>query len=298
MKHHSLQIFSPAKINLFLAVMGEREDGFHEVLSLVAKVKFGDRLEIALVEGMQDQIECDNEDVPVGRENLIMKAIMEIRQRYEFSAGVKVKLNKRIPMGAGFGGGSSNGVAVLKGLDRLLGGVFDKEEMKKIAMCVGSDCPLFLEEGLVVIRGRGEESEKVVKELGERIRGQRVIIFKPEYSINTGWAYKEMKKNPEHYLIKKDAEVALSTGIERLINGNELASILYNNFEHVIFMAYPDLRQMMTILYQEYQVEALLSGSGSGCFFLLKEDSDVRVIKKRIQEILGKSIFLVETAIK
>lgn len=297
MKLPSLEIFSPAKINLFLAVMGEREDRFHEILSLVAKVKLGDNLEIALNERIEDKIECNIEGVPLDNENLIMKAIKKIRQNHRFHEGVYVKLNKRIPIGAGFGGGSSNAVATLKGLNQLLGEPINTDQIKKLAMELGSDCPLFLEEGLMVIRGRGEKIERAGKELNERFKGQRILLFKPTYSINTRWAYEEMRKNPKYYVIKQDAEMGFNIGVERLIRGNELESILFNNFENIVFKAYPALRDVMTTLYEEHHIRGLLSGSGSGCFCLLKKDSDVIAIKKRIKEVIGEDIFIVESEI-
>lgn len=297
MKDLRIEIFSPAKINLFLAVMGERGDGFHELLSLVGQVKFGDTLRMELVKGEEDRIECDVDCVPVGGDNLIMRAIVEVRRRFSFSEGVRVKLEKRIPMGAGLGGGSSNGVAALKGLNSLLGGVLSKKEMKEIAMRLGSDCPIFLEEGVVVVRGRGEEVERVGVEVEEQIRGQRVMIFKPGFSINTGWAYGEMRKRPECYIKEEDGKKMLEEGLGKILQGGGLEGILYNNFEDVIFGEHLELREVRKILYKDFNVRGIMSGSGSACFLILKADSDVEGIKKRIEKVLGKGIFIVETVI-
>lgn len=293
--HNKVEIYSPAKINLFLAVIGERGDGYHDILSLVDAVKFGDILRIELVPEKHDSIECSMEGVPICEENLILKAIKAVRKYYFFDHGVKVFLNKKIPMGAGLGGGSSNAVALLKGLNELLGRVLSQELMKEIAIELGSDCLIFLDEGLKVVRGRGEKVEKVGLKLGEKIRGQKVIIFKPEFSINTGWAYGQMRQNPEYYVNNKDAEIALDVGIGRLLKGMDLENILYNNFEYIIFNKHKELKNLMDVLYKNFNVKGLLSGSGSACFILLKADSDGERIKERIREELGNKIFIVET---
>lgn len=290
-----IEVFSPAKINLFLAVIGERGDGYHDILSLAGTVKFGDFLKIELVPEGKDIIECRVAGVPLGEENLIMKAIKAVRQKHTFSAGVKVCLDKKIPMGAGLGGGSSNGVVTLKALNELLGGPLSKEEMREIALGLGSDCLIFLDEGLKVVRGRGEDVVRAGIELEEKIKGRGVIIFKPKFSVNTGWAYEEMRKNPGIYVNERDAEVALNVGIGRLLKGMELEGIFYNNFENVIFKKYKELKRMMDVLYEEFNVKGLLSGSGSACFVLLRPGSDGEEIKNRIKEELGEGIFVVET---
>lgn len=296
--NRSLEVFSPAKINLFLTVIGERGDGYHDILSLVGTISFGDILRIELVSGGKDSIECDVQGVPLGEENLILKAIRAIRRKHSFSEGVKVYLDKKIPMGAGLGGGSSNGVVTLKALNELLDGVLSKEEMREMALGLGSDCLIFLEEGLKVVRGRGDKVERAGIELEERIRGRRVVIFKPKFSINTGWAYGEMRKHSESYVNERDSEVALDVGIGRLLKGMELEGILYNNFENVIFRKYPELKRMMKILYEEFNVKGLLSGSGSACFVLLRPENDGEEIKRRIEEELGEGIFVVETELE
>ncbi|PWU07441.1 MAG: 4-(cytidine 5'-diphospho)-2-C-methyl-D-erythritol kinase [Verrucomicrobia bacterium] len=286
---------SVAKLNLFLAVLGKRSDIYHDILSLVARVRFGDNLRMELVPGGEDKIECDVCGVPLGEENLIMKAIGEVRKRVKFREGVRVILDKKIPMGAGLGGGSSNGVATLVGLNELLGKVLREEELRTIAKSMGSDCLFFLEEGVKVIRGRGDEVERVGIGIEERISGKRIIIFKPQYSIATAWAYGEMAKRPELYIKQRDAEVALDVGLGRLLKGEGLEGLLYNNFEYVIFEKYPELKKLMKELYEEFHVKGLLSGSGSACFVLMNLESDSEGIKRKIKEVLGEEIFMIET---
>ena len=147
-------LFSPAKINLFLAVTGRRADGFHDLVSVVAPLDFGDELSVGAANGFV--LECDDPAVPVDGSNLILKAAAAFSAATKFKGGAHFKLTKRIPMGAGLGGGSSNAVTALRALNRLSGGLASEAQLEAIAAALGSDCVLFLKSAPMVMRGRGE----------------------------------------------------------------------------------------------------------------------------------------------
>src|SRR5438552_482615 len=128
-----VSLFSPAKINLFLAVTGRRADGFHDLVSVVAPLDFGDELVAELGGsrreaggGKQFTLECDHPEVPVDGANLVLKAAEAFVAATGWSGSVHFRLTKRIPPGAGLGGGSSNAVAALRALNRLAGGLLDE----------------------------------------------------------------------------------------------------------------------------------------------------------------------------
>lgn len=292
----STEIFSPAKINLFLAVTGERGDGFHELLSLVVPLGFGDYLRMRLVDG-KDVIACDHDGLPMGGENIIFKAIKKFRERFAFESGVEVGLEKNIPMGAGLGGGSSNAVAALRGVNELLGGVLGEDDLRAMGVELGSDCRLFFEGGPVIMSGRGERVEAVRRELEERLKGQRVLIFKPGFSVNTGWAYEQMRRNPQFYIEREEARFILEKKIEAFLNGGDVGGLLYNNFEKIIFEEHGELKELMKRLEGEFGVKGGMSGSGSACFCMLKEGCDVEGIKNLVRQVLGKGIFMEETVL-
>lgn len=292
----TIEEFSPAKINLFLGIVGKRKDGYHELLSLVTRVAFGDHLRIKLV-AEQDSLECDYPGLPLDSDNIIIQAVKAFRRRYAFENGVKIFLDKKIPLEAGLGGGSSNAVAALKGLNQLLGKPLSQEDLMEIAITLGSDCPLFFLDGPAFVRGRGEIVDNVDAVLKKNLIGQKILIFKPKFSINTQWAFLQMTLNTNFYIDPEAAEFFLKEGIDNFLLSGDLSGILYNNFEKVIFEKYKELGEFMKNLKMQFAVEALLSGSGSACFCVVNPNSDVLGIKNMIKDTLGKDIFIVETTI-
>src|SRR5215213_4707075 len=146
---------APAKLNLFLAVTGRRTDGFHDLVSLVAPVAWGDTLRIEPAKA-DFSLECNDPAVPCDETNLVLKAARAFRAAGGWGGGAKFFLEKRIPMGAGLGGGSSDAAAALTGLNQLSGGRLTPAALEKLAGDVGSDCALFLRGTPVLMRGRGE----------------------------------------------------------------------------------------------------------------------------------------------
>src|SRR5437016_1877906 len=141
-----ISIFAPAKINLFLAITGQRPDGFHNLVSVAAPLDFGDILEFEPADGFM--LTCDDAAVPTDGTNLVLKAATAFASAAELKGhpvkGTKILLKKRIPMGAGLGGGSSDAVATLRALNRLTSHPLAAETLTTIAAQLGSDCPLFL----------------------------------------------------------------------------------------------------------------------------------------------------------
>jgi 4-diphosphocytidyl-2-C-methyl-D-erythritol kinase len=297
--------FSPAKLNLFLAITGRRADGFHELVSVVARLDWGDTLAIETAdEGFS--LACDDPAVPVDGSNLVLKAAEAFRAATGWSGGARFVLEKRIPIGAGLGGGSSNAAAALRGLNALAGGVLNAERLAEAAAGVGSDCALFLRDGPVVMRGRGERVETLAAGSGdsvlqrrtvERLRGRRVLVFKPAFGISTAWAYGRMAAMaPGSYLSPADAEARLAAWV-----GDGRATVeelLFNNMEPVAFAKFPALPVLLERLRAEFGLAARMSGSGSACFALLKEDAPVDAITARIRDAWGKSAFVAEARLR
>jgi 4-diphosphocytidyl-2-C-methyl-D-erythritol kinase len=173
-------IFSPAKINLFLAVTGRRADGYHDLVSVVAPLDFGDLLIAETGErkpeaGRQFDLECNDPEVPVDGNNLILKAAKAFVVATGWMEPVAFRLDKRIPVGAGLGGGSSNATATLLALNQLSGANLGRAELAGLAAGIGSDCPLFLEGGPVIMRGRGERIESLPDPGGRCWSSSRVL---------------------------------------------------------------------------------------------------------------------------
>ena len=292
-------IFAPAKLNLFLAITGRRADGFHDLVSVVATVGFGDTLRVEAREMRAGEarfsLACDDATVPVGEENLVLKAAAVFAAATGWSGGANFFLEKRVPMGAGLGGGSSDAVAALRGLSELAGGVMKEAKMAEVAATLGSDCPLFLRGGPVVMRGRGERVEALAEAGAARLRGRRVLIFKPEFGIATPWAYRQMAADgAKHYWPAAEAEARLAAWTA---GGAPAEELLANNMEGVAFEKFVALPVLLEELRTRFGVVARMSGSGSACFALLGENAPVAEMTAAIRAAWGAGSFVTETQI-
>jgi len=283
---------SPAKLNLFLAVTGRRPDGFHDLVSLAAPVEWGDRLGVGVAEG-DFSLECDDPAVPLDGTNLILRAARAFREETGLAAGAAFVLEKRIPMGAGLGGGSSNAVAALLALNRLAGAPLDTARLEAVAARLGSDCPMFLRQGPVVIRGRGERVEPAGPGVSARISGRRVILFKPGFGIGTAWAYGRLARGG--YGPAGAAESRLAAWLASAAAPAE--EILSNDFERIAFLKFPAIDLLLGRLRAEFRLDPCLSGSGSACFALLPDGHPEPAdgVAAAVREVWGPSSTVVET---
>lgn len=285
-------IFSPAKINLSLAVTGRRADGFHDLVSVVATLEFGDTLEAWAEAGGHGpnnaagrfHLECAAPDVPGDGTNLVLRAATLFAAQTGWSGGARFRLTKRIPAGAGLGGGSSNAVAALRALNELSGRRADAAQLAALAAQLGSDCPLFLQGGPVVMRGRGERIEALPPAAAARLRGRRVLVFKPTFGIATPWAYARLVARGTDYVPAAEAERRLAAWCAGDAPAEDL---LANNFEPAAFAKYLALPLLLDALRREFGVAAGMSGSGSACFALLREEQDAAPLVDRIRAAWG-----------
>lgn len=300
-----VSLLSPAKLNLFLAVTGRRTDGFHDLVSVAAPLSFGDEL-VAEARGRRTEdrdqfgLTCNDPEVPVDGSNLVLKAAAAfvaatgwpVRQAQGGPGGVDFTLTKRIPMGAGLGGGSSNAVAALRALNQLSGGALAEDKLTGIAASLGSDCALFLHQAPVAMRGRGERVEPLPAEAVARIRGRRVLVFKPSFGISTPWAYGRMAAEaPTHYRPAAEAETRLAAWLGGAAPVEEL---LANNMEGVAFGKFIALPVLLAQLQREFGVTARMSGSGSACFAVLRDDCATAPLIAAIRAAWGPQCFVQE----
>ena len=287
-------VYSPAKVNLSLAITGQRADGYHDLVSVVAPLDFGDELTVKSREpgtGSRFSLECDQAGVPLDRSNLILRAAEAFAAATDWQGGAHFSLTKRIPLGAGLGGGSSNAVAALRALNKFTGGRLSDQAMPAVAATLGSDCALFLHPAPVVIRGRGEIITTLPPAAVHRLRGRRVLLFKPSFSVSTPWAYGQMVARGADYLPVAQAEARLAEWLGRAAPAEEL---LANNMEAAVFGKFLALPLLLEKLRAEFAVAARMSGSGSACFALLREDQATAPLAGRIRECWGPAAFIQE----
>lgn len=292
-------LFCPAKLNLYLAVTGRRADGFHDLVSVVTPLAFGDELEAELRPGDGEEtrftLACDAPGVPLDGTNLVLKAAQAFAAATGWDGAAHFRLQKRIPTGAGLGGGSSNAVAALRALDRLAGTALPAQRLEALAAGLGSDCALFLRSGPVIMRGRGEQVEDLPEGAAGRLRGRRVIVFKPSFGIATPWAYGRMVARGTDYIARDEAEATLARWLAD--TQAPVAALLANNMQPAAFAKYVALPLLLSRLRREFGVATLMSGSGSACFALADDPAQEAAVAVRIRECWGEQAVVAATAL-
>lgn len=295
---NTVTVFSPAKLNLFLAVTGRREDGYHELVSVVAPLAWGDELSATLLGpglGSPGTLACDDPAVPVDETNLVLKAARAFATATGWSERVHFTLKKRIPMGAGLGGGSSNGVAALRALNQLAGNPLTEPALATLAAGLGSDCALFLARAPVIMRGRGERVELLGESERARLSGRRVLVFKPAFGVATPWAYRRLAATPGNFLPPADAEAWVAAWRRDPVAPVE--SLLGNTLETAVFAKHLALPALLGELHRRCGLAPRMSGSGSACYALLPESAAVPPIEAIIREAWGPYGFICDTVL-
>lgn len=293
----AITLHAPAKLNLFLAVTGRRADGFHDLVSLVATVDHGDELQLAPKAYGGDELICDAPGVPVDATNLVLRAALAWRAAGGRAPPVRFTLRKNIPAGAGLGGGSSDAVAALRGLQQVATTPLPLPQLAAVAASLGSDCPLFLADGPCVMRGRGELLAPLPPEAAARLTGRRVLIVKPFFGIDTPWAYGRLAAEaPKLYASAAEAEGRIAAWLE---GRAELEPTLMNSFEAVAFPKFVALPALAARLREKLGLALHLTGSGSACFALLSDDATQAAAAVALTlEAFGPDAFAVVTRIR
>ena len=264
-----LVILSPSKVNLFLEVAGKREDGYHELSTVMQAISLHDELRIAPAAGDEMAFDCNHPDVPNDSSNLVLQAAEALRQRSGVRHGARIRLLKKAPVGGGIGGGSGNAAAALIGLNRLWELGLLKSELDEIAASLGSDINFFLEGGTAHCVGRGE----VVRPIDNGLDLHYVLVF-PAFGVSTARAFEAFRSPLTP--VCKDVSIVL----EALENDDfgALCQGLYNRLEGPVFRLRPELATIRERLGEVAPGRVLLSGSGSTFYCLCLDGQEAAVI--------------------
>ena len=278
----SLTVSAPAKINLSLRILRRREDGFHELETLMVPLGLADSLTMERLAGRDGEIEfsCSESGVPADDTNLVMRALMFLARECGPLPALKIHLEKRIPHGAGLGGGSSDAAAALCGVRELLGLTYPDEVWAAVAARVGSDVPFFLHRGAAWCRGRGELIEP---RPGWRL-GWPVLLIKPPFPVPTPWAYQQWQGAPCLPGVDYDPQTLVAA------DGTEV--VLVNDLERPVFAKHlllPDLK--MWLRARPEVSAALMSGSGSTLFAVLRDDGPATVLREDLAREYGPHLW-------
>jgi 4-diphosphocytidyl-2-C-methyl-D-erythritol kinase len=248
----SLTVRSYAKINWTLDVLFKRDDGFHELRTIYQTVSLYDRLRISETDG-SIEIVCDDSSVPSDETNLAHRAAVRLRQATGTNRGARIEIEKRIPVAAGLGGGSSNAAATLLALRRLWRVEITERSLLRIAASLGSDVPFFLTGGTALGVGRGEEVYPI-----EETSSEHLLLVNPGFAVSTGEIYSRLTRPREARIMPFTLFAARAI--------RELPLAATNDLEEVVSAAHPEIAEVKRRLLSLGAGRALLSGSGATLF--------------------------------
>ena len=269
----AMQVFAPAKINLSLKILNRRDDDFHEIETLIVPTSLCDEMKIEKNEG-GIEFRCDDPSVPMSDDNLVIQAAKSFFVATELEPAVSIELKKKIPLGAGLGGGSSDAASTLLALKHLFEANLTHDELAKLGAMAGSDVPFFVFESPAICRGRGELVTPI--RLPEKLS---ILLLKPAFAVPTEWAYSRWQDSREipgvTYAAQQFAGQTFINDLERPV------------FEKFVFLA----QLKMSLLRQPEVGAALMSGSGSTLFAVMRQNVDVGVVAKRAKSELDAELW-------
>lgn len=286
----SLTVFAPAKINLVLRILDHRPDGYHNLWSLMQIVRLEDELSISLSDKHSSIIlRCDDSSLKTDSSNLVYRAAAAVLEHSGRVVGLDLVLSKRIPMGAGLGGGSSDAAAMIIGLNQLLNLGWSTEKMAHVGQALGSDVPFFLFAPSAIVEGRGEKVAPV------RIKGSRwVVLVNPGFPVETRWAYQQLSTSRTGVRPLSDVHAAL--GKASALSWESVLQAAENDFETAVFKTHPALHRIKQKLLAEGAEVALLSGSGATVFGVFRDEISARQAQSSFQTEPHLKVYAVSTS--
>jgi 4-diphosphocytidyl-2-C-methyl-D-erythritol kinase len=276
-----IKVLAPAKINLCLHITGQRADGFHNLLSLMCCINLYDKLYIDL--GVEKTaITCTDPGVPSDKTNIALQAARLFLKAIDIDETVGIHIIKRIPVGAGLGGGSSNAAAVLLALNRYYDYPFSRKQLSSMGLSLGADVPFLIFQKPAIVSGIGEKIEPFYG-----LSNRHILLIYPGVSISTGEVFKKYdlrltktpKKNRIHFLLNGEIE---------------FESLLWNDLEAVTTAGHPEISEAKEALLNHGARGALMTGSGSSVFGLFSEHSRVKTACDALLHNINWRFFLAE----
>lgn len=278
-----LTVRAYAKINLALDVLGRREDGYHEIRSVVQTIDLYDRIRLTLKQSQAIELVCKGDGVPSGNTNLAYQAAQLLQERTHTLKGVRIELEKNIPIAAGLGGGSADAAAVIKGLNVLWELGLEEWEMLRLCEELGSDVPYCLLGGTALIQGRGE----VLTPL-EPIDELWLVLVRPRISVSTQRVYQAWRDFAPGEPMVEQMLAAVQLGGSKTI-----AQSLGNMLEPVAFHMFPEIAKIKTMV-STGSLGALMSGSGPTVFGIMENEDSAKKLHSLL-EIHPWDVFVART---
>jgi 4-diphosphocytidyl-2-C-methyl-D-erythritol kinase len=274
----TLHLESSAKVNLRLEILKKREDGYHEVRTILQKISLHDTLLFSLKMGRGISIKTSHPHLPTGKNNLVYQAAQSVLKRSDYKGGVLIEIKKKIPLGAGLGGGSSNAAMTLKALNQLLRLDLSKKELMEIGAGIGADVPFFFLEGAAIGSGIGERLVKI------RLPVLWYVLIYPNFEVSTRWAYQNfvLTKRQFHINLHKFTKAP-----------HDISRGLRNDLEEVVSKEYPEIGVMKKMLCSAGALGALMSGSGPTVFGIFSEERGASEAYKKVRRMVKSKGWIV-----
>ncbi len=274
-----------AKINLFLRILGKRADGFHEICTVFQTISLHDNL--AFSKHNEIVLTCQDKKIPTNERNLIIKAALELKRKFNIKSGAKIHLEKNIPTPGGLGGGSSNAAVALFGLIKLWEIKIDLAELLKMGEKLGSDVPFFFGGGTALGTGRGTD----ILPLDDWTE-KHILIVTPDINVPTAQAFAGLNaprltnKTPKSILqiCRDDAQTL-----------DFRQSLLINDFEKTVFKIEPEIERVKGKLLELNAKHALLSGSGASVFAVFENKAQLQNASEALKPEQDWRKFIVRT---
>lgn len=287
-------LLAPAKINLYLEIIGNRPDGFHELVMIMQTVELSDRITLNTLSTDAIHIRCDHPEVPSNESNLAYRAADLMGRKFPKAAarhgGLEILIEKNIPVGAGLAGGSTDAAAVLVGIDLLWSLGLTRGELQALGAELGSDVPFCISGGTAIATGRGEKISPLPD-----LQGLYVTLGKyRSLSVSTPWAYQTYRSQFESGYVREAA--SLMARQERVHsgpmvaaiaqqNGSQIAQHLYNDLEKVVLPAHPKVQALRDACAAcPEALGAMMSGSGPTVFALSKTLAEAKAIRTAVTQ--------------
>lgn len=283
----AVSVPAPAKVNLILRILDRRPDGFHNLWSVMQTVRLEDEVLVRLNARSDDiKLHCDSQTLTTDHTNLVYRAAAAVLQRSKQMVGLDITLIKRIPMGAGLGGGSSDAAATILALNHILDLGWSATDMADVGQTLGSDVPFFFFAPSAVVSGRGEHVGAI------ELTGSRwVVLVNPGFSIETKWAYQQLSTTRSHLRPLSGRHAALAQNGK--VSWEQIVSVAENDFEIPVFQAHPQLQEIKTELLQAEAEVALLSGSGATVFGVFPTEAKAKQAMNRFSIYPQYKVFAV-----
>jgi 4-diphosphocytidyl-2-C-methyl-D-erythritol kinase len=275
---------SPCKVNLLLNILGRRADGFHELETVMQPVNLCDDLTFKRTNS-GIELTCSDPALPTDENNLVYQAAAAFLKSAGISSGVRMRLEKKIPMAAGLGGGSGNAATTLLALNELFNQALTKQQLHEIAASLGSDVPFFLQANPALATGRGEHIQSLPP--FRALTGCAFLLVHPGFGIATAWAYRELARFPTAL----NGQPGRAAKLISLLDAGDLSLArreFYNSLEAPALEKYPWLAVLQDFLRENGAAAALMSGSGSTTFAIAHDLCGAQELEERVKEKFGR----------